>query len=162
MIRLLLLIAGASVFHGLHTFSDSHREVVGMGWSYLGESLRDGAARGPNNPIIQSSISHTTFAQFLHLLMLLCSFPDAVLGLSALLEGYSLWVATRHVIAGAAVRKMPVLSYIKSGTDPTTVAVMLEDGGALLGLIIAGMQNLGWERGGRPVGFLPGAPTAFA
>ena len=33
---------------------------------------------------------------------------------------------------------MAVLDYIKSGIDPTTVAVMMEDGGALLGLLIAG------------------------
>jgi len=30
------------------------------------------------------------------------------------------------------------LQYIKSGLDPTTVAVMLEDGGAVAGLLIAG------------------------
>jgi len=35
------------------------------------------------------------------------------------------------------------LQYVKSGLDPTTVAVMLEDGGAVAGLAIAGGQHLG-------------------
>lgn len=37
----------------------------------------------------------------------------AVLGVSGLLEGYSLWVASRYVLAGARARGMPVLQYIK-------------------------------------------------
>jgi len=63
----------------------------------------------------------------------------AVLGLSAVLEGYSLLVAARYVMAGAAAHRMSMLQYIKSGLDPTTVAVMLEDGGAVAGLVIAGV-----------------------
>ena len=31
-----------------------------------------------------------------------------------------------------------MMEYIKSGVDPTTVAVLMEDGGALIGLVIAG------------------------
>ncbi|GFH12566.1 uncharacterized protein HaLaN_08278 [Haematococcus lacustris] len=37
----------------------------------------------------------------------------AVLGVSALLEGYSLLVAVQHIRTGAAARGMPVLKYIK-------------------------------------------------
>ncbi|KAL6748728.1 cation efflux family-domain-containing protein [Haematococcus lacustris] len=61
----------------------------------------------------------------------------AVLGVSALLEGYSLLVAVQHIRTGAAARGMPVLKYINSGVDPTTVAVLMEDGGAVAGLAIA-------------------------
>ncbi len=39
--------------------------------------------------------------------------PTPVLGVSGILEGYSLWVATRVVVAGAASRKMGLLQYIK-------------------------------------------------
>jgi hypothetical protein len=40
-------------------------------------------------------------------------------------------------LAGCA-QGMTMLQYVKSGLDPTTVAVMLEDGGAVAGLVIAG------------------------
>ncbi|GIL60410.1 hypothetical protein Vafri_14861 [Volvox africanus] len=62
-----------------------------------------------------------------------------VLLVSGLLEGYSLWVASRVVVSGATARRMGLLQYIRSGMDPTTVAVMMEDGGAVLGLVIAGV-----------------------
>ncbi len=68
----------------------------------------------------------------------MCVCARAVLGISGLLEGYSLYVAARYVFAGAKARGMNLLQYIRSGVDPTTVAVMLEDGGAVAGLAIAG------------------------
>lgn len=61
-----------------------------------------------------------------------------MLAVSGILEGYSLWVASRYIYQGAKAKKMGMLEYIKKGADPTTVAVMLEDGGAVLGLAIAG------------------------
>ncbi|GIL80579.1 hypothetical protein Vretifemale_9762 [Volvox reticuliferus] len=93
-----------------------------------------------------------------------------VLLLSGLLEGYSLWVASRVVVAGAKARRMGVLQYIRSGMDPTTVAVMMEDGGAVLGLIIAGVctalaqatGNAMWDAAGSIlVGCLLGAIATF-
>eukprot|EP00197_Chlamydomonas_leiostraca_P006155 CAMPEP_0202858940 /NCGR_PEP_ID=MMETSP1391-20130828/1265_1 /ASSEMBLY_ACC=CAM_ASM_000867 /TAXON_ID=1034604 /ORGANISM="Chlamydomonas leiostraca, Strain SAG 11-49" /LENGTH=659 /DNA_ID=CAMNT_0049537923 /DNA_START=118 /DNA_END=2097 /DNA_ORIENTATION=+ len=94
----------------------------------------------------------------------------AVLGVSALLEGYSLWVASKYVVAGAAARRMPVLQYIKAGVDPTTVAVMMEDGGAVAGLLIAGVctalahatGNAMWDAAGSiAVGGLLGLIAVF-
>ena len=65
----------------------------------------------------------------------LCS---AVLGVSLLLEGYSLLVAIRTVTAGAASQGLPFAEFVKRGMDPTSIAVMMEDGAACAGLVIAG------------------------
>ena len=54
------------------------------------------------------------------------------------MEGYSLLVATRSVIQGATAAKLGFWEYLSRGLDPTSVAVMLEDGAAVTGLIIAG------------------------
>ncbi|KAG1660211.1 hypothetical protein FOA52_005080 [Chlamydomonas sp. UWO 241] len=62
-----------------------------------------------------------------------------VLGVSALLEGYSFWVAIQSIQIGATARGMSFFDYVKSGQDPTTVAVLMEDGGAMMGLAIAGL-----------------------
>ncbi len=62
----------------------------------------------------------------------------AVLGVSVVVEGYSLLVATRAVLQGAHAMGMTFTEYIRRGMDPTTVAVMLEDGAAVAGLVIAG------------------------
>lgn len=51
-----------------------------------------------------------------------------VLGISAVLEGFSLLVALKNIVAGAQARGMGFVEYVKSGVDPTTVAVLLEDG----------------------------------
>ncbi|EIE24063.1 hypothetical protein COCSUDRAFT_28593 [Coccomyxa subellipsoidea C-169] len=66
----------------------------------------------------------------------------AVLGVSFLVEGYSLLVATRAVLQGAHAMGMSFTEYIRRGMDPTTVAVMLEDGAAVAGLAIAGIAPL--------------------
>lgn len=95
-VGIFFLGAGASVFHGLHTLTET-RVVEGAMWSYI------------------------------------------VLGVSVLLEGYSLMVAYRYVKAGARAKSMSFVQYIRSGVDPTTVAVLLEDGGAVAGLGIAGI-----------------------
>ena len=62
----------------------------------------------------------------------------AVLGVSFLVEGYSLLVATRAVVQGAQAMGMSFWEYLRRGMDPTTVAVMMEDGAAVTGLLIAG------------------------
>ena len=58
-----------------------------------------------------------------------------------LLEGYSLLVAFRSVQTGAEVAGVPFIEYVRRGTDPTSVAVMLEDAGAVAGLVIAGASD---------------------
>jgi len=67
------------------------------------------------------------------------SWAFAVLAVSAVLEGYSLLVAMRSIKEGADARGMSFLEYVGSGQDPTTVAVLMEDGGAIIGLGVAGM-----------------------
>ena len=64
-----------------------------------------------------------------------------MLALSFLMEGYSLLVATRAVVSGATAAGLSFWEYVKRGMDPTSVAVMLEDGAAVTGLIIAGGQT---------------------
>ena len=55
-----------------------------------------------------------------------------------IVEGYSLLVATRSVLQGAQAMGMTFWEYLRRGMDPTTVAVMMEDGAAVAGLLIAG------------------------
>ena len=61
-----------------------------------------------------------------------------MLGVSFVVEGYSLLVATRAVIQGATAAKLGFWEFLQRGLDPTSVAVMLEDGAAVTGLLIAG------------------------
>ena len=60
-----------------------------------------------------------------------------VLCLSTFVEGYTLAVAARAVIAGARTAGMRFVDYIKSGRDPVSVAIMAEDGAAVAGVIVA-------------------------
>eukprot|EP01134_Creolimax_fragrantissima_P003360 CFRG3360T1 len=62
----------------------------------------------------------------------------AVLGMSAILEGYSLNVALKQVRLNAKHHEMTMMEYIKDGSDPNDVAVLLEDGAAVVGIGIAG------------------------
>ena len=47
-------------------------------------------------------------------------------------------VATRSVIQGAAAHGLTFWQFLRRGLDPTSIAVMLEDGAAVTGLVIAG------------------------
>ena len=73
--------------------------------------------------------------------MLTCIASTAVLGVSLLLEGYSLLVAIRTVTAGAAQQGLSFAEFVKRGMDPTSIAVMMEDGAACAGLVVAGQQT---------------------
>ena len=64
--------------------------------------------------------------------------PAAVLGISGLVEGYSLWVAVRAVNQGAQAAGLTFWEFVKRGMDPTSIAVMMEDAAAVTGLAIAG------------------------
>ena len=55
------------------------------------------------------------------------------------MEGYSLFVATRAVMQGAAAHGLTFYQFLRRGLDPTSIAVMLEDGAAVTGLVIAGL-----------------------
>ncbi len=68
----------------------------------------------------------------------------AVLGVSLLLEGFSLLVAVRTVTAGAASHGLSFAEFVKRGMDPTSIAVMMEDGAACAGLVIAGWFVVRW------------------
>ncbi|PWZ43676.1 Metal tolerance protein C4 [Zea mays] len=60
-----------------------------------------------------------------------------VIGGSFLIEGASLLVAINAVRKGAEAEGMGIWDYIWRGHDPTSVAVMTEDGAAVTGLAIA-------------------------
>lgn len=92
--------------------------------------------------------SHTVVMNLVRRLLDITLFTDrnqhidphaaAVLGFSTLLEGYSLLVAIRTVTAGAASHGLPFMEFVRRGMDPTSIAVMMEDGAAVAGLGIAG------------------------
>ena len=64
------------------------------------------------------------------------------------MEGYSLLVATRAVIQGAQAAGLTFAQFLRRGLDPTSIAVMLEDGAAVTGLVIAGrLSNLPNDKG---------------
>ncbi|XP_057968782.1 metal tolerance protein C4 isoform X2 [Malania oleifera] len=67
-------------------------------------------------------------------------YAAAVIGGSFIIEGASLVVATQAVRKGAAAEGMKVRDYVWRGHDPTSVAVMTEDGAAVTGLAIAGLS----------------------
>jgi zinc transporter 9 len=58
-----------------------------------------------------------------------------VLGVSALIEGTVLALAVRAVLAERG--DIPFFRYVRERADPATVAILLEDGAAVLGLMIA-------------------------
>ncbi|KAF5739217.1 hypothetical protein HS088_TW12G00419 [Tripterygium wilfordii] len=60
-----------------------------------------------------------------------------VIGGSFIIEGASLLVAIQAVKKGAAAEGMKIRDYVWRGHDPTSVAVMTEDGAAVTGLVIA-------------------------
>lgn len=60
-----------------------------------------------------------------------------VLGVSIVLEGGALTIALRGIARDARHAGMPMRRYITEGKDPTTLAIILEDGAAVLGVVIA-------------------------
>jgi len=58
-----------------------------------------------------------------------------VLAFSLLIEGYVLWLAARELWRAAAGR--PLMAYVQTEADPTSVAIVLEDATACLGVLIA-------------------------
>ena len=75
----------------------------------------------------------------------------AVIGVSIAVESYSLAVAYKALAAGAASRNMSLRQYVSSGLDPTSLAVVAEDGGAVLGLALAGGCLMAAGSTGNPV-----------
>lgn len=65
-----------------------------------------------------------------------------VLAVSFLVEGFSCYVAVRTVANGASRLGVTFFDYLDSGNDPAAVAVMAEDGAAVVGIIIAAASTL--------------------
>jgi zinc transporter 9 len=65
----------------------------------------------------------------------------AVLGISAVAEGYSLKVALGALRTGAKIQGQTLRKYFMSSNDPTTAAILAEDAGAVAGLGIAGVAS---------------------
>lgn len=63
------------------------------------------------------------------------NWPIAILLFSFLIEGYTFFVAIRSVNEARA--ETPFFEFVRYGDDPTGVAVLLEDGIAVLGVLIA-------------------------
>jgi zinc transporter 9 len=60
-----------------------------------------------------------------------------VLVFSALLEGWTFWIALVEVRKSAKAAQMSLRQYTQEGSDPMGVAVLLEDAAAVLGVLIA-------------------------
>ena len=60
------------------------------------------------------------------------------------LESASLAVAVRSVREGADSAGLSFWEYVRRGIDPTSVAVMMEDAGAVAGLTVAGARVSGF------------------
>ena len=65
----------------------------------------------------------------------------SILGLSGVIEFFSLSVAFRILYDGASRSGRGVFEHIKSSRDPTTSAVLYEDAGAVAGLGVAGVAS---------------------
>ena len=63
----------------------------------------------------------------------------AVLAFSLVLEGSALLFALRGVVHDAHKAGMGFWRYVREGKDPTIVAVLLEDGAAVLGVVLAAL-----------------------
>jgi len=63
----------------------------------------------------------------------------AVLCTAGVVESYTLWVAIDAVRTNAANSQMKFWEYVRNGDNPIPVAVMLEDGAAIAGVVIAGL-----------------------
>ncbi|KAI3803286.1 hypothetical protein L1987_31436 [Smallanthus sonchifolius] len=74
-----------------------------------------------------------------------------VIGGSFIIEGASLAVAVHAVRKGAAAEGMTVRDYVWRGHDPTSVAVMTEDGAAVTGLVIAAASLVAVKMTGNPI-----------
>ncbi|KAD2394000.1 hypothetical protein E3N88_40977 [Mikania micrantha] len=74
-----------------------------------------------------------------------------VIGGSFIIEGASLAVAVHAVRKGAAAEGMTVRDYVWRGHDPTSVAVMTEDGAAVTGLLIAATSLVAVKMTGNPI-----------
>ncbi|KAK8514268.1 hypothetical protein V6N13_063170 [Hibiscus sabdariffa] len=74
-----------------------------------------------------------------------------VIGGSFIIEGASLVVAIQAVKKGAAAEGMKVKDYVWRGHDPTSVAVMTEDGAAVTGLAIAAASLVAVKTTGNPI-----------
>ncbi|HVK64702.1 MAG TPA: cation diffusion facilitator family transporter [Polyangium sp.] len=72
-----------------------------------------------------------------------------VLGLSFLIEGSALLFAVRSVAAQRG--SMPFFRYVREKADPASVAILLEDGAAVVGLLLATAGILASYRTGSPV-----------
>lgn len=70
---------------------------------------------------------------------------------SFVIEGASLLVAIHAVRKGAAAEGMKVKDYVWRGHDPTSVAVMTEDGAAVTGLAIAAASLVAVKITGNPI-----------
>lgn len=70
--------------------------------------------------------------------------PKAILVLSLVIESYTLWIAIGAVNESRGEK--PMLEWIRTGDDPTGVAVLLEDAIAVLGVLtaLAGLALSSW------------------
>ena len=60
-----------------------------------------------------------------------------IIGFAFIMEGYSLWVALKEFTRQQKEENMGFIQYIKETRDPTTLAVLIEDSVAVLGLFFA-------------------------
>ncbi len=72
-----------------------------------------------------------------------------VLLFSLIIEGWTLWVAARHV--NQVRGDIPLMKFLRETEDPMASAVLLEDGAAVFGVLVAGLGIGLTEVTGNPV-----------
>ncbi|KAF8060568.1 MTPC4 [Scenedesmus sp. PABB004] len=135
--------AGVSFVHGVTALFEGHRELGDLYWNFVGAAAvwrpalaraaaREQAAAGAapaGAPAPRARACSRAAA---------AAAGAAVLGVSAVLESHSLYVAVSTLRRRAAAQGMGLLAYVRTGADPAAVAVMMEDGAAVAGLVVAG------------------------
>ena len=94
----------------------------------------------------------------------------SVLGASAVIDAYSLFVAYDALGKNAKAAEMTLAEFVRSGRDPTSVAIVAEDAAAVAGCVVAGAAVAMTGATGNPaydafgsiaVGGLLGATAAY-
>ncbi|KAF4347577.1 hypothetical protein G4B88_009933 [Cannabis sativa] len=121
-------------------FNDQHsqRAVTTALWcNFLVFSLKFGVWLATSSHVMLAEVIHSV-ADFANQPPGNIKYAALVIAGSFIIEGASLIVAIQAVKKGAAAEGMKVRDYVWRGHDPTSVAVMTEDGAAVAGLVIAG------------------------
>ncbi|KAL6996130.1 Metal tolerance protein C4 [Sarracenia purpurea var. burkii] len=129
----------------------SQRAVTTALWcNFLVFSLKFGVWLATSSHVMLAEVVHSV-ADFANQPPANIQYAALVIGGSFFIEGASLVVAIHAVRKGAAAEGMKVRDYVWRGHDPTSVAVMTEDGAAVTGLLIAAASLVAVNKTGNAI-----------